>query len=305
MFILRRPLASASRRTWQSSALVSRSIRTITNSVVLDYQLHAPANASEDKGPVLILHGLFGSKRNWNTLAQGLSADLERPVYALDLRNHGTSPHASQMTYTDMAQDVLEFMHKHNIEQTTIIGHSMGGKVAMAVALSPYLDTRANLLKNLIVVDIAPVKAKMSPQFCDYIGAMQRIEQEKLKTRKEAADFLSAYEKDPSIRAFLLTNLVSATSDQPHVKFRVPVGIIGKSVADIGDFPYSPGERAWAGRTLFIKGSRSAYINRHGIPLLESFFPNYTLEALDAGHWVHAERPNEFKKSVVEFVGSS
>jgi hypothetical protein len=147
----------------------------------------------------------------------------------------------------------------------------------MALALDPYLDTRKNLLKNLIVVDIAPVKAGISPEFHDYLEAMQRIETEKLKTRKEASDLLSNYEKvrqlnlfeqftisvtwawfkNPSIRAFLLTNLETATSERPYARFKIPINTINECTPEIGSFPYSPEERVWQGRTLFIKGSRS------------------------------------------------
>ncbi|KAF7759938.1 hypothetical protein Agabi119p4_11633 [Agaricus bisporus var. burnettii] len=243
-----------------------------------------------------------GSKRNWNTLAKGFSESLQVPIYTLDLRNHGTSPHVSKMSYTNMAHDVLEFIEKRGLHQTTIIGHSMGGKVAMALALDPYLDTRQNLLKNLIVVDIAPNRAGVSPEFHSYMEAMLRIERKKLKTRKEASDLLSNFEKDPSIRAFLLTNLETATSERPYAKFQIPVDTITECLPEIGNFPYTPEERVWQGRTLFIKGSRSKYINRHGIPLMKSFFPNHSLRELNTGHLVHAERPVEFKEVVIRFM---
>lgn len=251
------------------------------------------------------VHLTSGSKRNWNTLAKGFSGTLKKPIYTLDLRNHGTSPHIPGMTYAAMAQDVLEFIHKHELKKTTIIGHSMGGKVAMAIALDPHLDTHTDILENLIVVDIAPVKAKMSADFSAYLEAMRRIEGEKVRTRKEAVAILSEYEKNPAIQAFLLTNLETASSQHPYAKFQIPIDLIHKSAPDIGDFSHSPGERTWKGRTLFIKGLKSAYINRHGIPLIERFFPNYILESLDTGHLVHAERPEEFKKLVGKFISET
>ncbi|KAJ3562849.1 hypothetical protein NP233_g9322 [Leucocoprinus birnbaumii] len=266
--------------------------------IALDFQKYSAPGLDNNEGPVVILHGLFGSKRNWNSLARGFNSSLKRPIYTLDLRNHGTSPHVPGMSYAEMAQDVLEFIDKHKLRKTTIIGHSMGGKVAMAIALDPHLETDPSILENLIAVDIAPVKAKLSTGFRGYLEAMRRIENEKVKTRKEAMAILSEYETNPGIQAFLLTNLETASSDRPYAKFRIPIDIIAESASDIGDFSYSPGERTWEGRTLFIKGAKSAYINRHGIPLIESFFPNYVLESLDTGHLVHAERPEEFKQLV-------
>ncbi|KAJ3559155.1 hypothetical protein NP233_g11337 [Leucocoprinus birnbaumii] len=266
--------------------------------IALDFQKYSAPGIDDNEGPVVILHGLFGSKRNWNSLARGFNSSLNRPIYTLDLRNHGTSPHVPGMSYAEMAQDVLEFIDKHKLRKTTIIGHSMGGKVAMAIALDPHLETDPSILENLIAVDIAPVKAKLSTEFRGYLEAMRRIENEKVKTRKEAMAILSEYETNPGIQAFLLTNLETASSDRPYAKFRIPIDIIAESASDIGDFSYSLGERTWEGRTLFIKGAKSAYINRHGIPLIQSFFPNYVLKSLDTGHLVHAERPEEFKQLV-------
>ncbi|EKM75411.1 hypothetical protein AGABI1DRAFT_109477 [Agaricus bisporus var. burnettii JB137-S8] len=309
MLTLQRPLASISKRKLHQTSrdclnktLTTRTLASFNGTIQLDYQRYGPPTENEREGSLLILHGLFGSKRNWNTLAKGFSESLQVPIYTLDLRNHGTSPHVSKMSYTNMAHDVLEFIEKRGLHQTTIIGHSMGGKVAMALALDTYLDTHQNLLKNLIVVDIAPNRASVSPEFHSYMEAMLRIEREKLKTRKEASDLLSNYEKDPSIRAFLLTNLETATSERPYAKFKIPVDTITECLPEIGSFPYTPEERVWQGRTLFIKGSRSKYINRHGIPLMKSFFPNHILRELNTGHLVHAERPVEFKEVVTRFM---
>jgi len=207
------------------------------------------------------------------------------------------------MTYNAMAMDVLEFCRKHSLERVSLLGHSMGGKVAMTVALSP--DTPSDLLSHLIVADIAPAKGALSSEFRGYVDAMKKIEASEVKTRKEAQAILAPYERDPMTRAFLLTNLAH---HQDHhaghhpLKFRVPLNIIGDAIGEIGDFPYEPHERQWGGKTLFVKGSRSKYINKHNIPLAKQFFPNMTLEELDTSHWVHAEKPNEFKKLVVDFI---
>ena len=173
-----------------------------------------------------------------------------------------------------------------------------GGKVAMTVALSP--DLSQDILRDLIIADIAPARADLASEFQGYVQGMTEIEKAGLASRQEAQEVLKPYEsvcatcpglstcwllmcmKDAMTRAFLLPNL------DPHahpVKFRVPLDIIGPAIKDIGWFPYAPGERVWEGRTLFIKGTKSKYINRHNIPLLSQFFPNMQMEELDAGHW--------------------
>lgn len=236
-------------------------------------------------------------KRNWLSLSKAFLRDLQRPVYALDLRNHGSSPHAEPMTYESMATDVLHFLRSNSLSKVSLLGHSMGGKVAMAVALSAELP--ADAIEHLIVEDIAPSNAALSTDFQSYVEAMKKIERSEVSSRREAQDILAPYESDPITRAFLLTNL--DTTAQPF-KFRIPLDIIESSISDLGGFPYQPGECSWRGNTLFVKGAKSKYINKNNIPIAKEFFPSMSLETLDAGHWVHAERPNEFKKLVVDFI---
>ncbi|KAI0076192.1 alpha/beta-hydrolase [Panus rudis PR-1116 ss-1] len=276
----------------------SRSASTVIP-VNLAYDQLVPATGNATKQPLVILHGLFGMKRNWLSLSKAFLKDLNRPIYTLDLRNHGDSPHAEPMTYSAMAEDVLAFLQKHSLENVSLIGHSMGGKVAMAVALNP--DLPKDILSKLIVVDMSPAKGPMSPEFQSYIEAMKKIEQSQVTSRQQAQKILMPYESDPSIRAFLLTNLNTHHAHAP-LHFKIPVDIIGKAIPEIGSFPYEPGERTWEGKSLFIKGTRSAYLNHKNIPIAKKFFPNMRLEELDAGHWVHAEKPNEFRKLVNDFI---
>ncbi|KZV72628.1 alpha/beta-hydrolase [Peniophora sp. CONT] len=283
------PFHVASQRCMSSSAAF--------RPVNLSYNVVDPPAGCEDNRPLVILHGLFGMKRNWLALSKAFARDLRRPVYSLDLRNHGESPHATPMNYDAMATDVLHFCEAHGLTNISLLGHSMGGKVAMTLALSP--DLPKNTLRDLIVADIAPARADLSSEFQGYVKGMVEIEKAELSSRQEAQEVLKPYEPDAMTRAFLLTNL------DPHahpVKFRVPLDIIGPAIKDIGWFPYAPGERVWEGKTLFIKGTKSKYINRHNIPLLSQFFPNMRMEELDASHWVHAERPNEFKALVSDFI---
>ncbi|KAF8629952.1 hypothetical protein AX17_005518 [Amanita inopinata Kibby_2008] len=273
--------------------------------VDLDYTVQVPPDGNTTEGPLVILHGLFGSKRNWNSLTKAFVRDLGRPVYALDLRNQGNSLHVAPMTYTAMAVDVLHFLKKHKLENVSLLGHSMGGKVAMSVALrvASHLPDPKSTLSNLVISDITPSRTALSEDFVQYIDIMSKIEQMALKTRAEAGKVLEEYEKDSSIRQFLLTNLVVPPLSSPDtVKFQIPVALIRESIAALGSFPYEPGESRWTGRTLVVKGNKSKYINKHNLRTLEEFFPHMQLETLEAGHWVHAEKPHAFKKLVVDFI---
>ncbi|KAI0926178.1 hypothetical protein AcW1_008410 [Taiwanofungus camphoratus] len=227
--------------------------------VSLHYDKFVPPDGNENERPLVILHGLFGMKRNWLSLSKAFSRDLDRPVYSLDLRNHGTSPHAEPMNYAAMAEDVLHFCRVHSLTNISLLGHSMGGKVAMACALNPELPQ--SLLRHLIVADIAPSRGPLSREFTGYVEAMKKIEDSKVTTRKEAQEILTPYEKDPMTRAFLLTNLTDSGGHGVPLHFRIPLQIIGDSIPDLGSFPYEPGERVWEGNTLFIKGTKSRYLN--------------------------------------------
>ncbi|KAJ3862561.1 alpha/beta-hydrolase [Lentinula novae-zelandiae] len=273
--------------------------------VDLSFIEQIPENGNNTEGALVILHGLFGSKRNWSSLSKAFSRDLGIPVYALDLRNQGSSPHALPMTYTSMATDVMHFIEKKNLSKISLLGHSMGGKVAMALALNPSLPP--TVLQNLIVADIAPVRAHLSPEFIWYIKAMKKIESMKLRTRKEARQVLTEYEKDPNVVLFLLTNILMPHSELnrgEYIRFRIPLRTMDDAIPELGSFPYAPGETEWEGRTLFIKGKKSAFINHHYHQTMEDFFPRMTMETLDAGHWVHGERPHEFKQLVKTFIDS-
>ncbi|EJF64737.1 alpha/beta-hydrolase [Dichomitus squalens LYAD-421 SS1] len=281
-----------------------RAASSAVSPVELRYDKIVPPDGNETDRPLVILHGLFGTRRNFGSLTKAFAKDLGRPVYTLDLRNHGMSPHAEPHTYPAMAADVLHFFQTHKLSNISLLGHSMGGKVAMTVALDP--DLPRELLAHLIIEDIAPARRALSSKFQGYIEAMKKIEANAVRTRQEADRVLKPYEQDPMIRAFLLMNLEYSTAHQQRsLKFGVPVGLLGDSIPEIGDFPWSPGERTFDGPTLFIKGKKSKYINRNNIDTVKSFFPSMIFEELDTGHMVHPERPNEFKALVTNFIQSN
>ncbi|KAJ7129133.1 alpha/beta-hydrolase [Mycena epipterygia] len=256
------------------------SLHTARTPIDLHFTSQIPPSENKTSGAIVILHGLFGSSRNWGAHSRSFARNLHRPVYALDLRNHGASEHAQPMTYSAMAADVIHFIQRNSLSDVSLIGHSMGGKVAMTVALESSLPP--STLSKLIVVDIAPSKGELSNEFKGYISAMKKIEAAKVSNRKEALEILQEYEKNPDVCAFLLTNLTPRPNGS---HFRIPVNLIGESIQEMGSFPFNPEETQWKGKTLFIKGSKSSYINRHNIPLAEKFFPAMSIENLDTDHW--------------------
>uniref|UniRef100_A0A8H7NH02 AB hydrolase-1 domain-containing protein n=1 Tax=Bionectria ochroleuca TaxID=29856 RepID=A0A8H7NH02_BIOOC len=188
------PAIAAARRSYASVQVVSP----------LAYDLHEPAKPRTDKQnePILFLHGLFGSKKNNRAISKALARDLGRYVYALDLRNHGESPHDKRHDYTAMAEDVAHFIRENGLKESSIIGHSMGAKTAMTLALgSP------DLVANIASVDNAPSDKSLGKGFADYVRGMKQIDASNCKRQAEADEILKQYEESITIRQFLLGNL--------------------------------------------------------------------------------------------------
>lgn len=273
--------------------------------VELAYDLHEPTKPRMKKteNPILFLHGLFGSKKNNRTLSKALARDTGRYVYALDLRNHGDSPHIPQHDYHIMAADVSRFISTHKLIAPTVIGHSMGAKTAMTLALC-----EPDLVTDIVAVDNAPVDATLASDFARYIQGMRKIEQFALEKQSEADNILQEYEKSLPIRQFLLSNLYRPMSLSPTkgparpYKFRIPVEILGKTLHNLGDFPFKdPSQVRFLKPALFVRGTLSKYVPDEVIPLIGQFFPYFKLVDIEAGHWVTSEKPEEFKYACLEF----
>ncbi|KAI0592970.1 alpha/beta-hydrolase [Biscogniauxia sp. FL1348] len=258
------------------------------------------AAAAPDKrdSPIIFLHGLFGSKKNNRTVCRVLARDLKRHVYALDLRNHGESPHAPRHDYLAMADDVAGFIHGHGLRKPTLIGHSMGAKTAMTLALG-----QPDLVRDIVAVDNAPVDAVLGTSFAKYIRGMRRIEEAGVKRQSEADKILQEYEESLPIRQFLLGNLSRSDNGDGTYKFRVPLEVLARSLGHLGDFPYKdPSAARFPGPALFVRGTRSRYVPDDVLPLIGQFFPRFELVDIDAGHWVISEKPEEFLRAVIEFL---
>ncbi|GAA6021250.1 hypothetical protein JCM8202_001914, partial [Rhodotorula sphaerocarpa] len=248
---LRSAAAAAARAAPAAAARYATSPLASPSPVALSSEKHAaPAGSSgASHAPVLVLHGLFGSKQNWRSLAKGMAQRLGRDILTVDLRNHGHSPHRRECSYEDMAVDVKAFIEEQEkLHECILVGHSMGGKVAMAVAL-----VGCDPISKLAVVDISPAVGKISPEFQAYIHAMQEIQDARVHSRKEADQLLQKTEPDLGIRQFLLTNLDRASPSDPY-HFRVPLPFLQNAIDEIGAFPYEPGERVFDRPSLFLKG---------------------------------------------------
>ncbi|KAI0868770.1 alpha beta hydrolase fold family [Hypoxylon argillaceum] len=283
--------------------------------VQLVFDHHAPPNSDRHRqdAPIIFMHGLFGSKKNNRSVSKVLARDLGRHVYAVDLRNHGESPHANRHDYVAMAGDVAGFISEHGLREPTLIGHSMGAKTAMTLALD-----QPSLISDIVSVDNAPMDATLSRSFAKYIRGMRHIEEAGATRQSEADKILATYEPDVGIRQFLLGNMyrtaapaaaaAAAAADDAKeknnvVKFRIPLDTLSKSLDNMGDFPFrNPDERRFEKPALFVRGTHSQYIPDEAIPLIGRFFPRFELVDIEAGHWLISEKPAEFLKSVIEFL---
>ncbi|MCJ1256591.1 hypothetical protein MMC24_004415 [Lignoscripta atroalba] len=198
-----------------------------------------------------------------------------------------------------MARDVEEFIEAHALVLPTLIGHSMGAKVAMSVALRSPQTVGA-----LIPVDNAPVDATLKSDFAKYVQGMRKIQQAHVTKQVEADSILKDFEEALPIRQFLLTNLVRPP-DSRNLSFRIPVQILASALDNMGDFPFKDPEKVrYGGPTLFIRGTKSRYVADDVLPLIGRFFPMFKLRDIQCGHWVISEKPDEFRRAVVEFLQS-
>lgn len=240
--------------------------------------------------PLLVMHGLFGSARNWQTLVKRFAE--HRHVYALDLRNHGGAPWSDAMSYPDMADDVVRFLDDRGFARAALVGHSMGGKVAMTAAL-----THPDRVERLVVADIAPVP--YTHTHAPFVAAMKAARLEGCTRRSEVeAQLVEAIPEAP-LRSFLLQNLVL---EQGKFHWRINLDGVGGAMKQLIGFPDLEGAR-YGGPTLFIGGTRSDYVLPEYEPAIRRHFPAARVAMIEgAGHWLHAERPEEFATLVEDFL---
>ena len=237
---------------------------------------------------MIILHGLFGQSDNWNTLAKQFAA-LGLEVYAVDLRNHGLSPQSEEWNYQVMAKDISELVLENNLSDIILLGHSMGGRVAMEYAfLNP------GSLRALIIIDMAPKAYLLNND--NVIEGLRSVKLPEIKNRKEAAEALSQYIPDEATKQFLLKNLY--WKDDSTLDWRFNLKVLAEQREKTG-IAFDPDKTDSPVQTWFIRGARSNYIVDSDWPIISHIFPKAVLITIpDAGHWVHAEQPKLFFESV-------
>lgn len=241
--------------------------------------------------PMVIIHGFLGMGDNWKTLGNKF-ADEGYQVHLLDMRNHGRSPHTDEMNYEAMAGDVLGYCKSKSLENIILLGHSMGGKVAMHVA-----NANPDLINKLIIVDIAP--KYYPPHHQKILEGLSALQEKSFTSRGEAEDFLSDFIEDEGTRLFLLKNLYR--KEKNVLSLRLNLEALVENVDEVGA-ALPPGFR-FDKPTLFIKGDRSNYITDADKPLIDLHFPGSEILVIpNAGHWVHAENMEDFYKGVEEFL---
>ncbi len=243
------------------------------------------------QGPaVVLLHGLFGSSDNWHPVAARLAEAYH--VFALDHRNHGQSPHSAEMDYPVMAADVDRFFAARGLARARILGHSMGGKTAMQLAL--HFPQR---VEKLVVADMAP--RAYAPAHDHIFAALLALDLPSFQTRAQLEEALAPEIPNPVLRRFLLKNLG-----------RSPAGGFGWKI-NLRDLALNywrlrepvAGTAPFAGPVLFLRGGKSKYVQPADEPLIRAWFPAAKIQTLpEAGHWVHADQPEEFLRLVLEFL---
>ncbi len=257
--------------------------------MLLNYAEFGPESETDET--LIILHGLFGSIRNWQSIARRLSHDFR--VITVDQRNHGDSPHVSDMNYQLMADDIERLMQSLEIDNAHIMGHSMGGKISMVLSL-----IYPELVKSLTVVDIAPVPYQHG--FEALVAALQKMPVGEIKTRGEADKWLSSKIPTPSLRHFLLQNL---SKQGDFFDWRVNLSVISECIGKLSDFPAQSGDMSFDGPSLFIGGADSVYIREEHKPAIKALFPDHELFYVEgAGHWPHVENPSGFFEHLDVFL---
>ncbi|MDO6445892.1 alpha/beta fold hydrolase [Colwellia sp. 1_MG-2023] len=241
---------------------------------------------------LVLIHGLFGSLENLNMVAKTLSQHF--CVTNLDVRNHGFSFHENNMAYPDLAQDVIDTLAHLNIDSTHILGHSMGGKIAMQVALD-FPDK----INKLIVADISPVEY---PQHHNQIiSGLQSIDLSTITNRKQADEQLAQYVEDIGVRQFLLRNLHKVAD---KLAFKCNLSFIAQCYPQI--IKGYQGSHVFQKPTLFIKGGDSDYITEQHRPIIRQLFPHSKAKVIQGtGHWLHAEKTSVFNNTVIRFLNQS
>ncbi len=253
--------------------------------MILNYRVVGTGKA------IVLIHGLFGSRDNLQSLGHQLSDRYS--VVTVDLRNHGESPRSSSMSLQEMALDICETMSSLGFESFAMVGHSLGGKVAMMTAL-----LHPHRVSALVVADIAPTSYGQN-RHNDVFRALQGLPLASLKTRGEASQYMRDHLHEPDIAEFLLKGLRKAPECGFELRYNVPV--LMDQYANIAGWPSIDG--IYDGPVRFIRGAGSDYVTTEHAPAIQRYFPNASVRSIEgAGHWLHAQKPAAFNRLVERFL---
>ncbi len=244
------------------------------------------SESSVESTPIVVVHGLFGSAGNWQSLARKLARGAT--TYSIDLRNHGESPHDPDVSFESMSDDLIGFMESHcinsdGVPRAHLIGHSMGGKVVMHAAL-----TQPERVASMVAADIAPVAYQRG--FRRFMDAMQQMPMEQITSRKQADEWLSDAIDEAGVRAFLLHNL--RRNEDGQFDWRIGLDHLANGLETIAGFPDELLALKYTGPCLFLAGEQSTYIQESHLPRIQTLFPRSRHQVIaNAGHWLHAEQP--------------
>ncbi|XP_065663514.1 sn-1-specific diacylglycerol lipase ABHD11 isoform X2 [Hydra vulgaris] len=281
-------------QTWKSCILQhSYSTKFQTRDVTLDYDLYNQTISNLD--PIIVSHGLFGSKKNWRSLCKRINELTGRMVVAFDSVNHGSSSHHSDMSFEAMVYDLQNLLKKLQIKKSILVGHSMGGMLVMTAALMNPSD-----FSKLVVVDVAPTGPKSLIEILKYMNAMSNIDLLSMKKRKDIEEELGKSVESKQVLQFLMGNL-DFSQGQFTWKCNLPALI--QTYSTKRSFPEFQDDVTFSKPTLFIAGGLSQYITEEDYPLIKKRFPNSSIQRVpDAGHWVHADKPTDFLNLLTKFV---
>ncbi|MEN8178929.1 MAG: alpha/beta fold hydrolase [Pseudomonadota bacterium] len=253
-------------------------------------ELHYRESGDPEGQPLILLHGLFGSSANWMGIARRLESDWR--IIIPDLRNHGRSPHADSMSYPRMAEDLVALMDRLEISTTNLVGHSMGGKLAMVLAVQ-----NGERVNKLVVADAAPVG--YAHRFDAIFSGLQAIRLDLLTSRQEAEQILAESVASNETRQYLLQNLAKQSGAW---SWRFNLAALASEIETIAGFPELAGQ-SFPGDVLFIYGGNSSYVQAEYLPAIREVFPFARMRMLaGAGHWVYAEQPEQFTQAMKTFL---
>jgi len=245
-----------------------------------------------DGQPIIIIHGLFGMSDNWNSLGKKMASNYT--VHLIDLRNHGRSPHSNEFNYDVMSNDILEYIQHNNIHKPVILGHSLGGKIAMKIAFE-----NIDYIKKLIIVDIAPREYAIDFHL-HLLNQISCLDLSSFQKRSDINNTLALSIKEEAIRLFLMKNLYRE-GDNNRFFWRFNIEVLKKELYNIKNADFLKGNISI--ETLFLKGGDSDYVTKKDEMIICSHFSNVQINTInETGHWLHAENPELFYNEVIRFI---